>query len=404
MKTLAVLVGILVVSVLVTAQSPVATSAECSKNVSFAATAGGQPVASVPSFVAHLVGTGKHQARYPGLCFAQSPDPRAKNYVVVFATQPDSFTGLVPSVMKYINAAPVSEDTTVNTIYGEMWHYTSNQPAADSTTTVNLLHIDNSPALFVHAYNEQGTAISQLSLKDVSGWMHTREKLVERVLADIKADSRPLTAAQGPLKTSLPVYYVNCDVPVKSLAGQQPTVSPPVPAPTAAPPVPVASLDFASSPAAADVYLNGKLVGQTPSSVTVPPGAYTITMRKQNFGLWERQMQVSAGKRRVFAALEQKTLTLSFPASSGPPEPTRKDPPPDGVLEISSNPPAADIFVDGGYVGKTPYSLAVPVGEHTITLRKKDGGTWQRKMLVASGKGSVRANLEQPKGPASVPQ
>jgi len=56
-------------------------------------------------------------------------------------------------------------------------------------------------ALFVRAYNEQGTIDSQLSLKDISGWLHTKEKLLDRVLAaDIRADSRQLTASQVPLK------------------------------------------------------------------------------------------------------------------------------------------------------------------------------------------------------------
>src|SRR5271165_1826274 len=90
-------------------------------------------------------------------------------------------------------------------------------------------------ALFVRAYNEQGGIVSQLSLKDISGWLHTKEKLLDRVLGDIRADSRQVTASQAPLKTSLPVYYVNCDVPVKSLASQEPAVT--TPAAPVAPPV-----------------------------------------------------------------------------------------------------------------------------------------------------------------------
>jgi PEGA domain-containing protein len=83
------------------------------------------------------------------------------------------------------------------------------------------------------------------------------------------------------------------------------------------------------------------------------------------------------------------------PLSPRPTEPPHKDPTTETVLDIWSNPPGADIFLDGGYMGKTPNSQAVPPGEHTITLRKKDFATWQRKVLVTPGKRRVTAYLEQ---------
>lgn len=291
------------------AGTPAATSGVCEKNISFAVTAGGQPVAAIPSFAAHWIGPEKHQQRYPGLCFSQAPDPVAKNYVVVFALQQDNFSGLVPSVLKYVNSAPVSENSTLGAIYGQMWHFTSNQPAAASTTTLNLLRADTSTVLYARVYNEQGTTVSQLSLSDVSGWLHTKEKFLDRILTDIRADSRPLTASQATLKTSLPVYYVNCDVPVKSLAGQESIAASPAPT-LATPAVQLATLEFWSSPSGANVYLDGQLVGKTPSSYTIAPGEYTITMRKQNFGTWQRKLQVTNGKRRIAGYLEQKVITL----------------------------------------------------------------------------------------------
>ena len=66
-------------------------------------------------------------------------------------------------------------------------------------------------------------------------------------------------------------------------------------------------------------------------------------------------------------------------------EPAPKAAAQDASLEFWSSPMGADIFLDGAYVGKTPYSLTVPPGEHTITMRKKDFGTWQRKMQIACG-------------------
>jgi hypothetical protein len=64
-------------------------------------------------------------------------------------------------------------------------------------------------------------------------------------------------------------------------------------------------------------------------------------------------------------------------------------------LDFWSSPAGADIFVDGAYVGKTPYSFAVAPGQHAIALRKKDFGTYQRKVVVDAGQRKVGANLEQ---------
>jgi len=287
--------------------------AECSKSVAFAVTNGGQPVEAVPSFAAHWIVEAKHQQRYPGLCFAQSPDPRTKNYVVIFSAQPESFDGLVPAVLKYVNSAPVPEDTTIRAVYGEMWHYSTTRPADENTTTFNLLHLDSSATLFVRAYNEQGTVVSQVSLKEISAWLHIKDKLLERVLNDIHADARPLLdPSQAAVKTSLPVYYVNCDVPIKSLtsgplAATGKPASPPTPAPT---PPQLATLGFWSNPAGAEVYVDGKLVGTTPSSFSLPPGEYTITMRKQNYGTWERKVQLAAGERKIVGYLDQKVVIL----------------------------------------------------------------------------------------------
>ena len=84
----------------------------------------------------------------------------------------------------------------------------------------------------------------------------------------------------------------------------------------------------------------------------------------------------------------RKSCQLTFPsapASAPAPPAPAPNPGSQAVLDFWSRPTGADIFVDGGYVGKTPYSLVVTPGQHTISLRKKDCGTWQRTMLVEAG-------------------
>jgi len=83
------------------------------------------------------------------------------------------------------------------------------------------------------------------------------------------------------------------------------------------------------------------------------------------------------------------------PAADPPPAQQKPAPPPPPSLEVWSNPSGADIYLDGNYVGKTPYTATVPPGEHVVILRKKDFGTFERKVQLETGKRVVGAYLEQ---------
>jgi hypothetical protein len=104
----------------------------------------------------------------------------------------------------------------------------------------------------------------------------------------------------------------------------------------------------------------------------------------------------------VETASESTPAPAAASAASAPAPPVSapKDAPtpraaPKAVLDIWSEPAGAEVSVDGGYVGKTPYSLSVPPGEHVILLRKRDFGTWQRRLQVDVGEHRVGTYLEQ---------
>src|SRR5579884_1839554 len=90
--------------------------------------------------------------------------------------------------------------------------------------------------------------------------------------------------------------------------------------------------------------------------------------------------------------VDQPTPQTALAKASAPPaadpdpvqtKPAPPAPPPPPSLEIWSNPSGADIYLDGSYVGKTPFTTTVPAGEHSVILRKKDFGTYERKLQVA---------------------
>ena len=416
MKTPAVLICLLAAAAGVWAQTPAPAPEVCTKNVSFAVAEGGQPVPAIPKFAAKWIDKKLRKQDYTGLCFSQIPSSSTNNYVVIFSTSEAMFEGLTPSAHTYTSTAPEAGNVTKTSSYGGTWSYAyAGVPPPKTTTTLDLQRDDKPKSLYARAYNQQGRVVSRYSLAGFP----SREKLVEYVLAAIQGDV-VLPTKQMPKAAPLSVYYVNCDV--DSPAVQTALALPPSPPPAEPPrkepppPPPPMPLEIWSSPAGADISLDGMTIGKTPHSVVVPPGEHTITLRKPDFATWQRTVRTDPSNRRVTAYLEQKSLNLAFPPAPTPPagapkssapapkhaepaakysEPVAKDSPGEAVLNFWSSPVGADIFVDGAYVGKTPYSFAVEPGQHTIALRKKDGGTWQRKMVVEAGQRKVGANLEQ---------
>jgi len=66
------------------------------------------------------------------------------------------------------------------------------------------------------------------------------------------------------------------------------------------------------------------------------------------------------------------------------------------TIVIKSTPDGADITVDGKFIGSTPSTLKLAIGEHTVTIEKSGFKTWARTMTVSSaGNVSIDATLEK---------
>jgi PEGA domain-containing protein len=64
-------------------------------------------------------------------------------------------------------------------------------------------------------------------------------------------------------------------------------------------------------------------------------------------------------------------------------------------LNIKSNPDAADIEIDGNFVGNTPSSLQLLPGDHNVVIKKPGYKNWERKLKVVGGEVNLRAELEK---------
>jgi hypothetical protein len=66
-------------------------------------------------------------------------------------------------------------------------------------------------------------------------------------------------------------------------------------------------------------------------------------------------------------------------------------------VTIKSTPSGADINVDGKFVGNTPSTLQLTVGDHFISIEKEGLRPWQRNLTVSPrGNVTIDATLEKP--------
>lgn len=63
-------------------------------------------------------------------------------------------------------------------------------------------------------------------------------------------------------------------------------------------------------------------------------------------------------------------------------------------LSVVSNPAGADIEVDGSFVGNTPSTVDVLVGDHTVTVSKSGYKSWERKLKTSGGNVNLNVDLE----------
>jgi hypothetical protein len=64
-------------------------------------------------------------------------------------------------------------------------------------------------------------------------------------------------------------------------------------------------ISVSSTPANADIEMDGSFVGNTPSMVEVGPGQHSIVIKKAGYKTWQRNMKITSGAINVTAELEK---------------------------------------------------------------------------------------------------
>lgn len=126
-----------------------------------------------------------------------------------------------------------------------------------------------------------------------------------------------------------------------------------------------AEVSFSSSPAQADIIVNGEVVGVTPARVELLQGAYEITLKRSGYKAWQDDLQVVAGE-----SVEVPDVTLEAA---------------DGLVFIRSVPGNANVTINGEYRGQTPLEVSLPPGRsHEVRLFRTGFNTAVRSVTTAA--------------------
>jgi serine/threonine-protein kinase len=148
---------------------------------------------------------------------------------------------------------------------------------------------------------------------------------------------------------------------------------------TTAPAAAIGNASIDSNPRGAAVFIDGIAQGTTPSKIAVPAGQHTLELKLDGITR-SFELNVDSG------TTASHYIELASPAA----KPVGST----GRLEIASDPPGAQVIVNGSAKGRTPLTLNdVLPGEHVVAI-SSGSETVNRKVSVAAGNtASVFASL-----------
>lgn len=123
---------------------------------------------------------------------------------------------------------------------------------------------------------------------------------------------------------------------------------------------PKSGISIQSIPDGADVFLNGKNVGKTPyDNKELEVSEYLVDLRKEKYE-WQGKIKLADGVITVV----NRDLSTDLASQAGEILTLKKG----KGMTVVSNPSDADVEVDGKTYGKTPQTLDISPGEHTLLL------------------------------------
>jgi len=114
-----------------------------------------------------------------------------------------------------------------------------------------------------------------------------------------------------------------------------------------------------SIPPVAQVLLDSRNFGYTPTNVSIEPGQHNIQLQKTGFKNYAGIFTFAPGQSWTFV-LDPENSTASSARTGGV----------DSIVEIYSVPSGAQVLMDQWDCGSTPVNIVTSIGPHSILLRK----------------------------------
>ncbi len=140
-----------------------------------------------------------------------------------------------------------------------------------------------------------------------------------------------------------------------------------------------------SFPRGSSVYLDGTLKGNTPLTINnLDFGEYEIQVKHDGFRTFTKTVSLSRSKSKITVIANLEHVTF--------------------VLQVSSYPTEAEVYVDGVKKGLTPITINdLSLGEHFVEVKKDNFNTWSQKISVNEYKViQLFANLQATSGTIEV--
>ncbi len=135
--------------------------------------------------------------------------------------------------------------------------------------------------------------------------------------------------------------------------------------------LPMFPLNINSNVPGAQVFLNGKPVGQTPYGQNVIGGTYEVRVSAPGYADFNQRMNVRSPT-QVNAILQGMSSQIT----------------------ISSNVNGADVYINGNPAGKTPFSAQLPSGSYMLQVKARGYMDYQDNIVVGNGPLQVNAVLQ----------
>lgn len=138
-----------------------------------------------------------------------------------------------------------------------------------------------------------------------------------------------------------------------------------------------ANVSFESSPASAELYADGELLGRTPFTAELLEGEHQVMLKLAGHKAWQENLEIEAEN-----DFSMPNVNLEKA---------------DGLVMVKTQPSGAGLTVNGTYRGQSPFELALAPGNHyQLSVFKEGYSPASRTVNVSSGKEQTLSIKLQP--------